>query len=60
VEDDVGQQPRGRLRRRAVGPAGAVPSGEPLLHLATEHRPEPADDDERLRRDLPPHHDRGV
>ena len=31
-----------------------------MLLLDDERPAEPVDDDERLRRDLPPHHDRGV
>jgi hypothetical protein len=49
----------GRRRRRAVGPPGATP---PRVEPRVE-RPETApagDDDERLRRDRPPHHDQGV
>jgi hypothetical protein len=50
---------RPRRRRRAVGPPGAAPPGEePRLEL-DEREPVP-DDDERLRRDRPPHHDQGV
>lgn len=60
VDDDGEQRLRGRRRRRAVGPVGAVVPAEPLLDLGSERPAEPVDDDERLRRDLPPHHDRGV
>lgn len=57
MSDDDGRA--SRRRRRAVGPAGASDGTEPALDL----EPEPAeerDDAERLRRDVPPHHDRGV
>lgn len=50
-----------RRRRRAVGPTGSSPAAEPVLDLDSEPHPQPAaDDDERLIRDRPPHHDRGV
>jgi DNA-binding MarR family transcriptional regulator len=47
----------GRRRRRAVGPAGAAPGAEPALDLgaAREPRSRP-EDDERLLREVPPHH----
>lgn len=48
-----------RRRRRAVGPAGASDRPEPALDLEPEPVDE-GDDAERLRRDVPPHHDRGV
>ncbi len=51
--------PRTRRRRRAVGPPGATPTQEPVVDLPAEYSEE-ADDVERLRRDVPPHHDRGV
>jgi hypothetical protein len=48
-----------RQRRRAVGPPGARPS-EPGSELALGDAPDsespPVDDDERLRREVPPHH----
>lgn len=47
--------PRPRRRRRAVGPPGAQPSQEPDLAL-DEDVPVPPDDDERLLREVPPHH----
>jgi hypothetical protein len=53
-------EPRPRRRRRAVGPAGAPDADEPVLDLEPEPREAARDDDERLRADLPPHHDRGV
>jgi len=46
-----------------VGPAGAVGTADPVPHLdaaRTDGASTGPDDDERLRRDLPPHHDRGV
>ncbi len=56
-----------RIRRRAVGPAGAAPvTGEPAavdlgLEEADRDGRDEAEreraDDERLRRDRPPHHD---
>jgi len=52
-----------RPRRRAVGPPGApAPGAEPSgLEVAEQaEREVPPDDDERLRADRPPHHDRGV
>jgi len=49
-----------RRRRRAVGPPGAPAGEDPGLDLAREPAPTPGDDDERLRRDQPPHHDRGL
>ena len=53
--------PAPRRRRRAVGPAGGVPTGgEPDLGLHEAHEPPAPADDERLRADRPPHHDRGV
>ena len=46
-----------RRRRRAVGPAGARPTQEPDLQLEEPAADlPPADDDERLRREVPPHH----
>ncbi len=51
-----------RTRRRSVGPPGAVPPhGEPVLDPALWTSAEDADlpapdDDERLLRDVPPHH----
>jgi hypothetical protein len=58
VRDDPPASPR--RRRRAVGPAGARPAdpGE-VGRLLREPDDEPApveDDDERLRREVPPHH----
>lgn len=51
------QEPtRPRRHRRAVGPPGARPSQEPDLHLDEPAAPAPPDDDERLRREVPPHH----
>lgn len=46
-----------RPRRRAVGPAGAVPSPGPEPRVEPEERAVPVDDDERFLRDRPPHHD---
>lgn len=51
----------GRRRRRAVGPRGATPdAGVDRMALQLEpvarDEPAPVDDDERLRRDVPPHH----
>ncbi len=48
-----------RRRRRAVGPPGAHPPGDEPLLVPVERTDSPADD-ERLRADRPPHHDRGV
>lgn len=45
-----------RRRRRAVGPPGARPSQEPDLRLDPLPTPSGGDDDERLRREVPPHH----
>lgn len=48
-----------RRRRRAVGPPGARPSHEPVVDLPTHDAEQPpaADDgDERLLREVPPHH----
>jgi hypothetical protein len=46
-----------RRRRRAVGPPGARPSQDPGLDLLEPAPlPPPTDDDERLRREVPPHH----
>lgn len=51
------QPPAPRRRRRAVGPAGARPSQEPDRSLAEQARDAGTpDDDERLRREVPPHH----
>lgn len=52
------QTPAPRRRRRAVGPPGARPTtGAGLIAVSPERvRPEQHDDDERLRRDVPPHH----
>ncbi len=54
-----------RVRRRAVGPPGAVaPDGEALSGPEDRDREHRDDveraraDDERLRSDRPPHHDR--
>lgn len=48
-----------RQHRRAVGPPGApVPVDEPRAERP-EREPEP-DDDDALRADRPPHHDRGT
>ncbi len=53
-----------RRRRRAVGPVGALPAVGPASDVCGQLR-EPreqdvdersADEDERLRRDVPPHH----
>ena len=63
MADDGEQRPGARRRRRAVGPTGAIARADPLPELDAERAAERAaepDDDERLRRDLPPHHDRGV
>ena len=59
---DQPEQPRGaaRRRRRATGPPGAVAVTEPLVELDPGRGEDPAADDERLRQDVPPHHDRGV
>jgi DNA-binding MarR family transcriptional regulator len=47
----------GRRRRRAVGPAGAVRATEPALGLDEDRRPAARpEDDERLLREVPPHH----
>jgi DNA-binding MarR family transcriptional regulator len=57
--DRLRRQPpaAGRRRRRAVGPAGAVPGTEPALDLGEDRDPAArADDDERLLREVPPHH----
>lgn len=46
-----------RRRRRAVGPPGARPAAEPERGaLAPHEAPVPEDDDERLLREVPPHH----
>ena len=46
-----------RRRRRAVGPPGARPSTAADLDvLAPEPQAPAPDDDERLRREVPPHH----
>lgn len=46
-----------RRRRRAVGPPGAVPVEEPRLELEPGlEEPPGVDDDERLLREVPPHH----
>ena len=52
------EQPQPRRRRRAVGPAGARPSAEPDLGLVdpTPGKRGDSADDERLRREVPPHH----
>ncbi len=48
---------RPRRRRRAVGPPGARPAEEPALDLRpAETEQPPVDDDERLLREVPPHH----
>ena len=48
---------RGRRRRRAVGPPGALPGEEPRLDVdAADDEAPPPDDDERLLREVPPHH----
>ncbi len=55
-----------RPPRRAVGPPGARPpypeprAPGPDPFPQTEPSTEAPDDDERLRADRPPHHDRGV
>jgi hypothetical protein len=54
------QRSTGRRRRRAVGPTGAPSAAEPRLELEAEPRQGLTDDDDRLRRDRPPHHDRGL
>lgn len=47
-----------RRRRRAVGPPGARPSTAADLDVLAPEPTRPApDDDERLRREVPPHHD---
>lgn len=62
----MGELGKGRRRRRAVGPPGAWPApadeggasgrlGEAGDRSAGDERP-PVDDDERLLRDVPPHH----
>ena len=49
---------RGR-HRRAVGPPGAaLPADEPRVERDDVEREPVPDDDERLRADRPPHHDR--
>lgn len=49
--------PAGRRRRRAVGPPGAAPAQEPRLELDRADPETPAaEDDERLLREVPPHH----
>ena len=50
------RDPDKRRRRRAVGPPGARPAQEPALDLRPEPEQPPADDDERLLREVPPHH----
>lgn len=57
MSDDAARPPR--RRRRAVGPAGGAEGAEPALDLEPD-RADERDDAERLRRDVPPHHDRGV
>ena len=48
-----------RRHRRAVGPAGApAPAEEPRVDPADVEPDRIPDDDERLRADRPPHHDR--
>lgn len=48
---------RPRRRRRAVGPPGARPSTAAELDVLSPEPERPApDDDERLRREVPPHH----
>lgn len=51
---------RPRRRRRAVGPPGAWPApADAAVEAAREPAAEQdADDDERLLRERPPHHDR--
>ena len=57
-----GDTPRSRRHRRAVGPPGARRSQEPDLALHDERTAHdepvaaPRDDDERLLREVPPHH----
>lgn len=49
--------PRPRPRRRAVGPPGARPAQEPALDVRSPDTEQPSvDDDERLLREVPPHH----
>jgi hypothetical protein len=50
------QPPAPRRRRRAVGPPGARPAAEPRLDLRQPEAEPAADDDERLLREVPPHH----
>jgi hypothetical protein len=50
------ERPRPRRRRRAVGPAGARPSQEPDPALRDPAPDLPPDDDQRLLREVPPHH----
>jgi hypothetical protein len=51
------EPPTPRRRRRAVGPPGARPGQEPDLDVREPPpAPRPEDDDERLRREVPPHH----
>ena len=48
-----------RTRRRAVGPPGATASRDadvPVLGSTEHDEGPPPDDDERLLRDVPPHH----
>ena len=48
-----------RRRRRAVGPTGAPPASDepsPELTELNEPRDRDEDDEERLLRDVPPHH----
>ncbi len=61
----TGQGPTGRRRRRAVGPASSVrptagsPEPEPAareLGWGEAHEGTGTDDDERLLREVPPHH----
>jgi len=57
VSDPVEPAPAGRRRRRAVGPPGARPTQEPDLDLPVPPpAASPGEDDERLRREVPPHH----
>lgn len=48
---------RPRRRRRAVGPPGAQSEQEPALDVRSPDSDQPpVDDDERLLREVPPHH----
>jgi hypothetical protein len=58
----VGEEREQRRRRRAVGPPGASCGRAPDAGLGPGAEPAAGerDDEERLARERPPHHDRGV